>query len=825
MAKDSAFIGVGYSPSFEFTSDAVYCYASIFRLEKMTGNSDVTISSLLSFFGIDWNKVKTTRTGDFCQVTEEAVTDIVEKYKHVKSVYLDCLNLSSEEATKELISSKDKNTDPFKIAALADVIEFKTSHSKIMVPERLFKMLFFAKKYDKSYFYNELVLMSDDCCNLSINSFFSGKAIKNLMFLLDISTFNDLAKQEVDFTYPLFVDNYEYLLNIIKSFESNPFEDFKKETDKLITKINEINPRGLEIFNKRNSIGYPSKMTLEEIGEQYQLTRERIRQIEAKTKEQIIKYGKPLNRTISMLLLTCLKQNNYVDKTYITNKMDNPVYADYLCALVECFFNSDFEYDEYLECFLKKGDIANIEEELISEYPLVITMDDYLHFDTTKKNMVNKLYNLKKDSVYIRKGATFAEFVLMAFDELFPMGGRISEENCVLISNYLLEKYDVEIELAPHNLQTYLSRYNYCFVNRGTFVNRKYAASIGDELLQKILRLILSSDSIVYYSQIFETFKKEFLNDGIDNWFYVKGVIDPLLPSTIRTKKDYCCKTSYDGNVATHFEEMFMRHNGVITLTEFLEENPGVKDYILFNYANNNIDKILWLSNKTFVDVDYINIPDRARILIKEEINDLFKLLGTNVITDSKLYVRVKYSYPDLLSAMPYIQNAFDLYSLCRYLLTDDYCFSRPFISKTKENMTYAIVIRNYLLSLDRFDLHILQSYCSRMHLRIYNYLDLLIDMSDEFVQVTRDSCVNKRVFPITNSELEEIKDSLNYYINSFGEMDLRKFNGYSAFPKLKYQWNQYLLVGIITSYFYESFEIEYTDNQYTLTSFIIRRR
>ena len=84
---------------------------------------------------------------------------------------------------------------------------------------------------------------------------------------------------------------------------------------------------------------------------------------------------------------------------------------------------------------------------------------------------------------------------------------------------------------------------------------------------------------------------------------------------------------------------------------------------------------------------------------------------------------------------------------------------------------------------------------------------------------------MNKKTFPISNSDLEEIKSCLSYYINSFGEMDLRKFNGYSAFPKIKYQWNQYLLVGIITTFFDDLFEIEYTDNQYTLTSYIIRRK
>lgn len=825
MSKNSAFIGVGFAPSFEYTSDAVHCYACIFKLEKMDGNSKISLASLLSFFGIDWNQIKTTRIVDFYQIEEKDVIDIIEIYRHAKEIYQNCLNLSVEEAIKELVYSKANNTDLYKIAALADVIEMKEKRSKVMVPERLFKLVFFSKKYNKSKFHNELLLMSEDCHDLKLSSFFSDRIIKNLLYLLDLSTFNDLIVHKIDFIYSLFIDRYEYLVNTIKSFDGNPFEDFKIETDALIQKISEKNSRGIEVFKKRNCIGYLQRMTLEEIGEHYALTRERIRQIEIKVKEQIVKYGKTINRIISMLLLSCFKQINYVSRTYLYDKFENPIYADFLCAFVNCFIDGDFEYDEYLDCCLKKGDIANIEEELTSKYPFIITMEEFLHFDSVNKNMVQKLYNFKKDSVYIRKGATFSDFVLMAFDELFPDGGRISEENCLIISNHLKEKYDVDVELSPHNLQTYLVRNNYCFVNRGTYINRKYAASISERLAQKAINYILSSNTLVYYSQIFAMFKDEFIYNNITNWFYVKGVLDSLLPANIRTKKDYCCKTTYDGNVSTHFEELFSIHNGILTLDIFLKENPGVKDYVLFNYANNNMDKILWLSNKTFIHIDYISIPETALVFIKDEINALFKSLNTDVITDSKIYVKLKHSYPDLIKSMPYIQNAFDLFSLIRYLLPDSFYYSRPFISKSEENISYARVIRKYLLTLDRFDLHILQSYCYRMHLKIYNYLDLLIGMSDEFVQITKDCCINKRVFSIKVDDLEELKDCLSYYINSFGEMDLRKFNGYSVFPKLKYQWSQYLLVGIITSFFSDLFEIEYTDNQYTLTSYIIRRK
>ena len=43
-------------------------------------------------------------------------------------------------------------------------------------------------------------------------------------------------------------------------------------------------------------------------------------------------------------------------------------------------------------------------------------------------------------------------------------------------------------------------------------------------------------------------------------------------------------------------------------------------------------------------------------------------------------------------------------------------------------------------------------------------------------------------------------------------------------FPKLKYNWNKYLLVGIVRTYLSDDFAIDYTDNTYRTTDFIIRR-
>lgn len=825
MGKESAFVGIGSSVSFWHSSEAVYCYSCIYNLEKESCNKLLNIHSLLSFFGIDSNRIKATRAKEIIDLQDEDLDSVSDKYFYAKEVYLDCLTQSEDELTKRLIEEAKKAADPIKIAALVDAIEAKRRLSGPNVPERLFKIVFLCHKYDKSELHNRLLLLNDSCSDLKLSTFFNNKVFKNLLFVLNLSTFRDLAESNIDLIYSLFADEFFYLVELIKSFDTNQYEGFEKETDKLLAKTQDKNPRGLEIFKGRNGIGLQKSLTLEEIGKKYSLTRERVRQIEAKTNDFISKNSSSIERTISLILVQNIKRDGYVGKNDLASQFSNPIYADYFCAFINLFYNNDFEYDEELQCLIKKGDSANIQEELVAEYPVMITSDQFNHFDSTKKEMAKKLYNWKPTNVYIRKGISFSEIVLAVFDELYPNGGHCDDDTCKAIMNYMSEKYDIYFDLSQRILQSYLQRNNYCFVDLGTFINRKYALSIDEDLLHKVQEYILQQDDIVQYAQIFKVFENNFLEFGITNWHYVKGVIDPLLSPSISTHKAYCCKSTINGTLSTHFDVLFKKHNGLLTLEEFKRSNPGVKDHVLYNYAANNYNKILMLSNKTFLHTDYCFIPKAAKEMMRTEISELFMEMNTSVLTDSKIYVSVKRSCPQLLENMPFIKNSFDFYSLTRYLLGDMFFFSRPFVSKDSKDLSWASVMRNYLIKLNRFDIHVVQSYCSRMHLRLYSYLNVLINMSDEFIQISRDVCVNKKMFVITESELSEIKYCLDYYLNSFGKMDLRQFSGYSAFPKLKYLWNQYLLVGIITTFFGDSYEIEYTDNHYDLTNYVIRRR
>lgn len=823
MNKNLVFTHAGINPDFAFTNENVECLTIVRSLESIRRKREIDVKELFSMFNIPYSQLKITKENIFYRTCAEAEY-YLNKYSKAIEILNEFQDLSLEELYlkfSEII--KSEIYDELKIAALLDCIDSALKTKRTNVPERIFKLIFRTKVYDKAVLNDCKLLFNEKFYYLSLNVFFPSKPFSDILFLSNLMNFEDLHKANIDLLFPLFIDKFESLVAVLKSFDENIFESFEKETDLLVDFLSK-KERRLDIFQRRNSIGYSKKQTLEEIGDIYGVTRERIRQIDVSTIALILNRKNNLDKIINVLLLSLLAEKDYVEKGQIIDCFSNAIYSDYLSVFVNIFDTSEFEYNEEVGAFLKKGNTENIKDDIVAAYPTSITIDEFNHLDSTRKKIVPSIYNLSKNNIYIKKGISFSEFALIAFDECFPNGGRITEGNCSILCDYLKTKYGVEFECKPHNLQTYFERHDYCSIDRGTYINRKYAAIITENLMDKITKYVLSQEGVVYYDAIFNVFKEELCALGITNWYYVKGVIDKKFPSGIRTKRDYCCKQSFDGDTSSFYENFFEKKKGIVKLADFLNENPGTKDYMLFNYVS-SVPQILWLSNKTFVDVKLLTISQSFKKNLENELRTLFLQLNTDVITDSKIYSRFKILYNEELSKLPFIQNEFDFYSLAKYLVGDEFFFSRPFISNNKESLTYLDVMLNYINSLNRYDYKTIQSYCLKMHLRLYNYLNLLISTSEHFVQISCDCSIKKEVFDISESDLDKIKNDLLFYIDSFGEADLSKFNGYAVFPRLRYMWNKYLLVGIIRCYYPDLFEIEYTAPTYDKTDFIIRRK
>ena len=190
-----------------------------------------------------------------------------------------------------------------------------------------------------------------------------------------------------------------------------------------------------------------------------------------------------------------------------------------------------------------------------------------------------------------------------------------------------------------------------------------------------------------------------------------------------------------------------------------------------------------------------------------------------------KIYASMKILNKELLSKLNIKSQygEFALFSIIQYLF-EEYYYSRPFIAKEKMEITTYTLIKDYALSLDIVNNNKIRDYIQKMNMGgLYSYLNFIEELSDKYVQVSVDEIIKKEKLFISEEKLERIDFFLEQVLQR-ESIYTDNFDGYSMLPKLNRNWNQYLLVGIIRTYFKDKYVVENTTNFYDTTSFIIRR-
>ena len=177
-----------------------------------------------------------------------------------------------------------------------------------------------------------------------------------------------------------------------------------------------------------------------------------------------------------------------------------------------------------------------------------------------------------------------------------------------------------------------------------------------------------------------------------------------------------------------------------------------------------------------------------------------------------------------LMNKLEKLNNADDVYKIAEAFLGKRYFFKFPLISKNEESfMTNDEIIMNFIKSCDSFSIEDINEFADKAHLsKPSNYLQLIIDLSNDFVQISTDSMINKEKMSLAQNQIEQIKNELSFYINSFGKINTIKYKGYDSLPDIGYKWNKYLLAGIVRSYLSDFFKINYLGNTYKTVEFEI---
>lgn len=813
MKENSIFFSAAAkSGKYEYSNECTQIIALISKLEG------ISIEQCLNNFNYPMEVVIKRKV----KLLEQSLNSInVDKYKNKYLKFNDIKTNLEAMALDNLYSYlKKRNLSILHFSIIIDNIYNKYNDNDVLCFRSTWKLIFVNQNETKERIrkvLNEIHLSNYD---IEIKKIINDSILLEIFTSLGIDSIQGLINLDTNLLTLLFERNLDEIISLLETLKVSKKTRFLN----LITEI-ESRLRKKEIYYdtlvKRNG-AFSEVYTLEEIANQHGLTRERIRQIEKKAELIVLSY-----KTLILPYLNTFLKNILGDNKYITHTDLEKEFSTKQVGFMKIFaqlFEDDIQYSNNYKIFYEKGSLEHIIEDKINYLPILITSTMYDELNDLEKSIVKSNYSLRKNGKYIRVGFTDGSIYSSVVDELFPEGFIATEENMIKINEQLVNKYEMN-EVNAHTLASSLARMDYCYIDKGTVINRNHAIILDNDLIEEIVSFITNSDDVVYYSTIYEHFKKQLSPIGVNNRYYLKGLIDRHLPESCKTKRDYIStgesfKSSYDMVL-----DVINNAEGVFDLDLLRNRFPGVMDYVFMNCIYYEPNILNHSYGRKFYNVNKLKISEEFISTSEKEIEYLLRTLKTDVITSDKIYSRMRIMHKDLLKDLTIIDNHFALFSLYNYIFKDKYNFKRPYIYIGDIDVTHDLIINNYVDTLPWFNLNKINSYTDKMNMRgLYSYLEFMISKSDTYVQINIDTCIKKESFNIDNSILDKIKYELDYYLNSFGNISSEKLNILNYLPKLKYAWNKYLLIGIIRSYLFKDYEIEYTDTMYNKTEFIIRR-
>ena len=688
---------------------------------------------------------------------------------------------------------------------------------------------------DDYIFYMDFILNNEqNKMNIDINDFLIRESLINILNSNDIYFFEDLKGKSIKLSCSLLSKNINKLI----------IENYTSDLGNIITNVKDILDDTIDsyfkednydklfyIFNHRNGFGC-RKETLEKISSKFGLTRERIRQIQMKYEKSLARilrnYKKKLSIDIKQLILT---KGNYLTEEDMIDFFGYTKYAYYIEYIFSQNDNFQIFYDTNKKILydILHFNEYKIKNDFTNKYGNTVTIEQFNKLNSFEKDIVLNYYKLELDkSVYCLKTLKYSSLILEVLDESFPHGFRVgSNDDFDYLNLQLMVKYDTKFQLLSiRQVVGMLDRFDYCLIDRGTMINRKFVPDLDNELLSKIYTFIGEQDMVVYYSTIFDEFKDDLSIYGIDNRYYLKGVIDKHLPDNFIHQRDFISIGSKLYNPCEVIMDFVNNSTGIVRIDELQKRFNNVETYVFCNYIN-QIGDVVWIEyNKSFILARNCENLFLYHNLIKSNIEKLFEKLNTDIISISKLYARMKLLNPQMFEDIEIFDSLFAFQSYINYLFKDEYSCVRSYISKNENlELTSSNIVLNYVRSFNRFDINIINNYIDNMHLTPLNsYLRFIEMNSDEFVQINRDELVLRQCMRINENILQDIKKIVDFYLNSYKKIDTRNYFDYSELPIINYSWNKYLLVGILRSYFKDDYDIENTDRMYNHTEFIIRK-
>ena len=349
----------------------------------------------------------------------------------------------------------------------------------------------------------------------------------------NIFTLRGLKKIPINSLICIFCNNIGSFINEIGKYS------YSKETliDRLDKNFSEnLREEWIKVLRKRFDF-HNQRQTLAEIGKELNLSRQRIKQIEDRATGKLLRGSNNLNE----LLFCFYKDINRHDNSFIgieefIRYIGNSNVSIFLILVMMNSRSTRIVYnDEYGIIYdQKEFNLEQLLQEAYNQLQDIVFVSEKEDYNKLQKWILDNAYRIHQNKILIRKGISTNTIYMTEIAENFDSGYNISSiEDYNKLVKILNEKYgDIQLP-SMRSIQSMMDRYDFLQIDRGTYRAKKYIVGLPEELSDEIISFIIKNAPIVSYSLIFEKFERKLEILGINNRFYLKGVLDEKIATRI----------------------------------------------------------------------------------------------------------------------------------------------------------------------------------------------------------------------------------------------------------------------------------------------------
>jgi hypothetical protein len=716
------------------------------------------------------------------------------QFKKDKNGY--CVLNDNDKSILNIMLNKETEKDNFELNNLDNFIRNNNLRENFQNDSSYFIFL------KKSFFYLAEI---DELKNYPITNNYEIKDIcDDFLEDLNIQDLLKLPNIEIYYKTRLFLD---YFIFVVKNMDFDFDNYFGIKYNSLIEGLNDIQ---LQILYQRIISNNPA--TLEELGKIYHLTRERIRQIESKILRNL-RLSQTNKHVLDYFMLSFKSQeyaNSYALEKVTENLSEKS--KKYFMILINESMNTSFYFDRNLNLIVEKGKFSYelLRSKIIRMYGEIIHKD--VDAPIQLKYALKEFYN-EYNNIYLLKGLPKREMILKIVDEHFNRGYKISsEKDYEKFVKMYRETYGNNEDIPElRSVQLALSNSDFITVEKGLYKNIDLIELINESLLNEIAQFISIQKENVYYKTIFHEFKEKLEAQGINNWNYLKGLMDYQLSLAYHSKRDYIKLEKNYASPNAKLKSVILEFEDKFNLDDLRRKYPGIADHVFMNLIAEN-KEIIKLDKGDYILFNNLKLNSKLKKELENFIAETFDALNLDIITSRKVFSRLNLKRPDLVKSLNKISHHSSLFSLINYYFHDKYQLRRPLISRNSfENLNTINVIRTHFEEFDEITIDQFIDYSNRIGLREnFGFNELASLLSDKFIQVNESQLSNIVKLNIKREDIVLIKAIILREIRNGSRIFNINSRILSSLPKMNFSWSLYSFLSFIRTYLSDSIENEY---------------